>query len=230
MNLSRYLPLWLLFSFGLLSPLFAQVSVSKEKIIPEIEVDNLVQGRFYSPNYPGILGSQFLTESWIEGDFRLLDKDYWNMPLTFDLYINDLILLYKNKAAFHFIRLHKNQVQQFRMGQRVFINLAFSSYKDTGLKAGYYEVILEDKLSFLIKRQIRKITKNSVFNFIRNDNKYLIIKELAYPFSNKKSLLEAVGKQYKKQLNTFIKKNGLSLRKASDEDWTKIVIYLNEMI
>lgn len=230
MNFSCYVHLWLLLSFGLLSPLFAQTAISTEKVIPEVEVDNLVQGRFYSPHYPGILGSQFLTESWIEGDFRLWDKDYLGMPLTFDLYTNDLILLYKTKVTLHFIRLDKKQVQQFRMGQQYFINTSFSSYKNMGLQEGYYEVILEDKLSFLIKRQLDKKTNNAIYSFIRNDKKYLILEGRSHLCSNKKSLLKAVGKQYKKQLKTFLKKNKIYLKKASDEEWTKVVIYLNEVI
>lgn len=222
--------LWLLFFLGWIDLSFAQTATSTKKVIPEIEVNNLVQGRFYTPYYPDILGSQFLTESWVEGDFQLLDKDYLALPLTYDLYIDDLILLFKNKANFHYIRLHKNQVQQFRMGQQFFINLAYSSYKNTGLKEGYYEVMLQDKLSYLIKRQVERMPENGVFTFERSDKKYLIISGKAHLFSNKKNLLAAIGKEYKKPLNTFIKNNKIYLRKASDADWTKIVVYLNGLI
>ena len=208
----------------------AQNSIAEKRVIPNISLDNLVQGRLYSPVYPGIKGSQFLTENWVLGSYQALDRRYSNVPLIYDLYTDDLILLYKEDLSLRFVQLGKNQIQQFALGKQLFIHSKYSAFQNVGLKSGYYEVLFKDNLSFLSKRKIARKKENALDVFYRKDTYFLIKDGHAYSIRNKKSLITSFGKRYKKMITSFAKQHKIRLKKASGEDYKKIIVHLNNVL
>ncbi|MCB0376641.1 MAG: hypothetical protein KDD04_12035, partial [Sinomicrobium sp.] len=81
--------------------------------LPAYELDNLIQGRFYTPNYFPIRGNPFLNKSIAPENIQLLDKSYEGLPLWYDIYADEVILMHKDEAEYRFIQLNKEQVQFF---------------------------------------------------------------------------------------------------------------------
>ncbi|PHN03549.1 hypothetical protein [Flavilitoribacter nigricans] len=195
------------------------------------DLDNLVQGRLYSPNYFPIKGSPFLTKDWSLEDIQMQGKLYTDMPVWYDIYLDDLILLNQKGAKLYFIRLNRKQVEHFNIGDRQFVNLALSPYASLPLRPGYYEKAFADKVTFLIKRslEIQEEDKTLINYFTRNDRRFLLIDGTVHRIRNRKTLLAAAGKANRQELSGFIKNQRIRFKSATDEEWVAIVRFLNTL-
>lgn len=203
--------------------------VAQENLIPEI--NNLVQGRIYDPEYLHIEGSQFLEENRMIGKVFLLNDEYNALLLDYDIFADDLVYYPESKQyVFYPLELTKEFVSYFTLEERFFINTENSRYHHCGLKSGYYEVISEGFVSLLIKRRLEVVTKEAQEYFIRRDAKYLVKENNYNRVRNKKSILAFIGKKYKKQLTNFLNKNSIVLSRASDEEWESTIIFLNALL
>lgn len=215
----------------LLLPCFAvaQLTAGKDIALNYTVPSNLVQGRIYSPNYFPIKGSPFLTENWTSHDFELLDNTYYNMPSWYDIYADDLILLYQQRSNLLFVRLNQNQVRSFRFDNREFVNIAYSSYRETGLPGGYYELLIEGEVDLLVKRRllVEDNSQDWSSSFYREDRWYMWLDGQMYSLRNKKSFLNAIGEANRKEAIRFAKKNGIRFRRAGDQEWMQMVGFLN---
>lgn len=194
-------------------------------------LDNLVQGRLYSPNYFPIKGSPFLTTDWSREDIRLQGNLYEEMPVWYDIYIDDLIMLNQQGANLYFIRLNREYVEYFSLGDRHFVNLQYSEFRELPLRPGYYEVALHDKITFLIKRTLEVKEEDNTLNsyFSRNDHRYLLMEDQLHRVRNRKTLLQVAGKARKKALAGFIKSQKIGLKKATDAEWLAVISFLNTL-
>lgn len=211
--------------------LAAQLTADKDISLNYTVPSNLLQGRIYSPNYFPIKGSPFLTENWMAHDFNLLNNEYYNMPVWYDIYADDLILLYQKAQNLLFIRLNRNQVKNFRFADRKFVNLAYSKYRESGLPEGYYEVLREGQIGLLAKRKllVEDNTQDWSSSFYREDSWYLWKEGQIHEIRNKKSFLGAIDEQYKKEIVRFAKKQGIRLRNAGDREWELMVDFVNTL-
>jgi hypothetical protein len=194
-------------------------------------LDNLLQGRLYSPNYFPIKGSPFLTKDWSREDILVQGNPYRDVPVWYDIYIDDLIMLNQQEDNLYFIRLNREQVEHFSLGDRNFVNLVYSEYRDLDLRPGYYEIAFRDKLSYLVKRSLEVKEEDQTLDtyFSRNDRRYLIVDGELYPVQNRRSVLAAIGKSHKKALKGFMKKQRTGLKSATDETWLALVRLLNTL-
>jgi hypothetical protein len=206
-------------------PIAEKASISRENL------DNLVQGRLYSPNYFPIKGSPFLTKDWSLEQIRMLGKDYEAMPVWYDIYLDDLILLNQQGPKLYFIRLNKEHIAHFSVEGRHFINLSFSSFRDLPLRTGYYELAFQDKITLLVKRslEVQEEDKTLLSFFSRNDRRFLIIKDYPHRVRNRKSLLDVVEKTDRKALTGFLKSEKIQLKRATEEEWLAVTRFLNTL-
>lgn len=211
-------------------PVLAQ-EVAKHAPTSTENLDNLVQGRLYSPNYFPIKGSPFLTKDWSLEDIRILGNKYQEMPVWYDIYIDDLIMLNQQGAKLYFIRLNREYVEYFSLGDRRFVNLRYSEFRELPLQAGYYELAFQDKLAFLIKRSLEVKEEDSTLNsyFSRNDRRFVLIDGVPIRVQNRKTLLEVAGKANRKAFKGFLKSENISLKKATDEEWLAAIRFLNTL-
>ncbi|MEZ5041820.1 MAG: hypothetical protein R2828_18135 [Saprospiraceae bacterium] len=222
---------FLCFSMAFLSPsmLLPQPGRITGNQIPITSLDNLAQGRLYPPFYPSIQGNQYLMPGWVLGEVQIQDKTYPALPLLYDIFADELILLQRQEKTFHLIRLIKEYIPYFYLGDRRFINLDFSQYKELGLKKGYYEVLFEGKLSLLVKRTHAIKTEDAITSFQRKDFRFLIRQGQAYRVANKKTFLEAIEETDKKTIASFMRKEKIRLKKADDQQWLQLIMYLNTL-
>lgn len=197
---------------------------------PMDQIDNLLQGRIYEPIYDGVKGSQFLFDNWQEGQIELLGHGYSGLPLLYDIFQDELVLLYRQPSSLDFIQLIKGYITYFMLGQRLFINIEYSAYRDLRLASGFYELLLNDSISLLVKRRMDLQPENSVSTFYRRDERYLVFNGKAFLIRSKGTFFKAIGGIYKKQVQRFMKENNIKLNKrTTDSEWLAVIEYLNEL-
>lgn len=211
------------------TPAYSQLQRITGEKIPIVHLDNMVQGRVYFSLYPRIKGSQYLIHEWSLGNIRMQNRVYQEMPLLYDIYSDDLILLHLQENSFNLIQLVKEYIQDFSLGDRRFINLAHSPYTETGLKMGFYELLFEADISLLSKTRHLLKTEDAISSFDRKDLKYLIKEGQAYRVSKRKSLITVMGESHKKTIYSFLKKQKIFLKKADDRQWIQVAKYLNTL-
>lgn len=215
-----------------LNTLRTQAPSGSSASIPDIRenIDNLIQGRFYDPIYPYINGSQYLSRNWILGEIEYLDKAYKNLPILYDIYIDQILLVDLSNQGPNIVRLNKDYIRSFSLSDRHFINYNYSHYKNSGLAQGYYEVLFEDQVQLLAKRNNNRTIKNSINHFLRKDSWYLIRDGKAFKIHNKKSFYAAAGQDIKSELSKILKKERVRWRSAGDAEWMKLVTDLNGLL
>lgn len=198
--------------------------------IPMDQVDNLVQGRIYETVYDGVKGSQYLSGIGQEGQIELLGHSYSGLPLLYDIFQDELVLFYRQPSSVDYIQLIKGYITRFILGQRLFINIEYSAYRDLHLEPGFYELLVKDSASLLIKRRMDVQPENSVSSFVRRDERYLVFNGKAFWIRGKGTFFKAIGDTYQKQVQGFMKKNNIKLNKrATDSEWLAVVEYLNDL-
>lgn len=197
---------------------------------PTGQIDNLLQGRIYEATYDRVKGSQYLSDIWQEGQIELLGHSYTGLLLLYDIFQDELVLSYRQASSFDFVQLVKGYITRFMLGQRLFINIEYSAYRDLRLEPGFYELLVRDSASLLIKRRMDMQPENAVSTFVRRDERYLVFKGKAFRIRRKGIFFKAIGDDYKKQVQGFMKKNNIRLnKKATDAEWLAVVEYLNNL-
>lgn len=222
----RYFLLVLLAGCLGLTRLYAQ----QARETPMDQVDNLLQGRIYNAAYDGVKGTQYLSDTWQEGQVELLGHSYTGLPLLYDIFQDELVMSYRQASSLDYVQLIKGYITRFVLGQRLFINIEYSAYRDLRLEPGFYELLVNNSASLLMKRRMEIQPENSVSTFVRRDDRYLVFNGQAFRISRKGIFFKAIGDAYKKQVQRFMKKNNIRLNKrATDAEWLAVVEYLNTL-
>jgi hypothetical protein len=198
--------------------------------IPNQKLNNLLQGRTYYPNYLNVVGSQFITNDWQVGKITLMDEVYSDLPLWYDIYTDDLILIDWQGLGYGMIKLNKEHIESFEFDNRRFINPTYNDYRKYGLGHIFHEVMTEGTVSFLVRRTINMQQENSVNHFVRKDAKILIYSDQMFLFKNKKSFLKAIPPSTKDDIVKYIRKNKIHFKKADDSLWTRLIVLVNELL
>lgn len=219
---------------GLLSLLASGVAAQTEPVslrqLPVLELDNLVQGRLNVPDYRGIRESPYLALEYLPGNVRHLEHEYRGLPLRYDIFADEVVYLHRTETGILKVQLTSQYIEYFTLGSRFFVNLDYSRYRETGLKSGYYEVVFEDGISLLAKRYA-DIEHDDAIPYFKQRTNWILVKDgRAYRVRNKKTLIEAMGDQYRKPVSTFLRKQPVVLRKASDAQWSQIAAHLNTLL
>lgn len=198
--------------------------------LPPPKLDNLVQGRLNVPDYLGIRESPYLSREYLPGNIRHLGHEYTGMPLRYDTFADELVYLHRTETGILKIQLTKNYIEYFTLGARLFINVDYSRYRVMGLKSGYYEVIFQDGISILAKRYA-EIEHDDALPYFKQRTDWILVKDgESYRVRNKKTLIKALGDQYRKSVSTFLRKQLIVLRKADNDQWLQVASYLNTLL
>ncbi len=118
--------------------------------IPNQKLNNLIQGRIYFPNYIKVMGSQYITEGWYIGEIELMGEIYKDLPLWYDIYTDDVILLDWKGIGYGMLRLNREHIESFNFDNRLFINPNYNAYKKYDLEDKFHEVMTKGGVDFLI--------------------------------------------------------------------------------
>ena len=179
-----------------------------------------------------IQGSPYLDEEFIPGKITTGEGViYTDIPLRYNGYSDELEF---QKGVDSYIFDPKTIVKRAEFGGLVFGCMEY--YEGKKIQNGFFEILAVGKATLLVKYKVKYLEKEAVKAFAepkpaRFDTPvkdyYLAIDGTPANFiSGKKGLLELFGAQ-KGEMESFISKNRLSIKK--DDDLTQIVVYFNSL-
>ena len=165
---------------------------------------------------------EFLTANlWYDG------QPYYDIPLKYDLFEDQLIISLQTDAGSSIIQLLKEEVAGFQLDGKQFVHLkGIEVFKSKDQVDGFYEVLEEGNSLTLYKKhqKLRKkvLENKAILNEFRNDDLYYILHEdLFYPIKSKNDLIK-IFPQRKKQINAFFSGNKYLMETDYDLFMTQI--------
>ncbi|HTJ12091.1 MAG TPA: hypothetical protein VL547_08700 [Dinghuibacter sp.] len=149
---------------------------------------------------------------------------YDNLTLWYDVVRDGLVTVPPN-MGFKMV-LNSPRVKSFYLDGRKFIRLVRDSTHD--IRTGFYEVLYEGRVRLLrrtSKNIQESVTTTGVEHYIYADSSYHLEKGgHYYSINKKKSVLEALSDK-RKEVQAYIRRNKLSLKRGKDESLTQIITY-----
>ena len=129
---------------------------------------------FNGPEYvnhtqPDIIGNQFFLSAEPQlGTVTYHDGHFGEVPLSYDLALDQLVMTYPNQAVT--IALVPEKVKAFSLGTHQFVRVASDSATATALATGYYELLLPGPVS-LLARHTKRLQQTTVQQNLRQEFK-----------------------------------------------------------
>jgi hypothetical protein len=196
-------------------------------------------------DYPFIIGREhqqvfdkashpYLNENeWQKGSLVYNGTAYSADVLKYDIETDNLIyLLVANNSAVNVIALDENAITEFNLSNktyRFFRNI--KSERGKSIKAGYYEVVYDGKLKFLIRREKKQIISN---NYIKYDNAsinmYLLQDDQLTLIHNMSQLMNQLLEPYQEAVRRYKKENHLRISKSNYLAASKVLQFYEKLM
>ena len=169
----------------------------------------------------------FQTKDFDTGSVFYNNMLYEKVPLLFDIVHEELLI--NDPSHIFIIRLNTARIGWFIISGHTFVHLFSDSINHTVLNPGFYDLLYNGNTS-LFKKVSKVLMENTassegIKEYIAESDEYFIKKNKQYyRIKNKKSLMLIVNSN-KKEVEQFIRKNKLNLKKDLDNSLVKIVAY-----
>ena len=165
---------------------------------------------YIEPPRTGEQHSFFLNEDWIFGDL-FFDGDYYtNIPLQYDIMIDQLI---GESATGNMQVMPREKVKFFILQGKRFEYIDNKKVNNTLPRSGFYQVLYDGSTRVVAQRQKdyqEQIESGELEVYFVEKSRYFILKDGGYMPVNTKTSLLTVLKDQRSQLRSFIRKNKLS--------------------
>ena len=216
-------------TIGNTNQLHSAIKLYHQFLAPERE---LYDGSEYAYNayYPFIINEGhpfFLSKNFDTGAIFYNNILYEKVPLLFDIIKEELLT--NDPTGLYIIKLHSERTSWFTIWDHTFIRLSRDSAANPLIHTGFYDLLYQGNTT-LYKKISKIIKENSasvqgINTYVVESDEYFIKKNSNYyKVKNKKSLMRIVYNR-KKEIQQFIRKNKLNLRKDLDGALKKIVAY-----
>jgi len=163
------------------------------------------------------------------GNVTYWGVEYKNVPLLYDILKGEIITVVPSTN--YLIKLNTEKVSSFEVLNHKFIRIAKDS-SNKNIKTGFYDVLYEGQTA-VYKKEIKTLNEDlssgKLRTFILDENAFFIKKNnVFFTVSNKSSLLDIL-KDKKKEVQEFIRKNKLKIRKDKDNALPKIAAFYDEI-
>ncbi|PSR55172.1 hypothetical protein AHMF7605_17490 [Adhaeribacter arboris] len=188
----------------------------------------LYNGTEYAPEKKAYLKghSYYKTAHELEGKIYYHNTWFPNVPLQYDLVLDQIIV--EHPTSEFKIKLVAEKVKFFIVAGHTFIRLTPDSLKTTTLKAGFYDLLYDNKLQVLAHRSKRLVQQTTDIGlegkYVETDSYFIYKKNIYYPVDKKKSVVKILADR-KKEVQAFIRSNKLTFRQNRETDIMKLVQY-----
>lgn len=195
----------------------------------------LYNGREYYPYDPVIKGDAYFLEAraFTPGSVVYDGAVYNGVPILYDLYLDDVVTLWFDQ--FSTFSLVKQKVQRFDYLGHHFVNIDSDTIpvNTSGIKSGYYDQLYKGKVEVLVKRsksiQTTSTTTSPVEYYFSPQTRYFIRKNgTYYSVNTERALLRAL-QDRKKEVEQYIKKQGIEFHKNPEESLVEIASYYEHL-
>jgi hypothetical protein len=178
-------------------------------------------GRFHEPVINNFRHPYFNENKWISGSLFYDGRIYKAGNLKYDIEKDKLIyLMYTQDFVMNTIALDENFIPEFCI-----LDITFKYYtnKDVGgIKAGYFEVVFDGDLKFLVRLKKSEPFGDKPYNvsaemFLLKDGQMIRIKSIV-------NLINQL-KDKKKEVERFVKDNNLTLSQSDYSSASKVLTF-----
>lgn len=172
----------------------------------------------------------FFSNIFSKGTVSYEGKTYENVSILYNLVTDQVVIL--KYSGFSKIQLLKERVDAFSLSGHYFINIQNGSLSSPALRPGFYDIVASGKVSLLVKRtkRIQTDTKETVeIKVLSKDHFFLRNKNVYSEVDTKNAFLKQL-KAKRKEIQQFIKQNGIRYRKNPEEAMVRILEYYNQIM
>lgn len=180
-------------------------------------------------------GVPFLVESyWPEGNITYNGEDFENIRFNYDLYTDELIIFIPEEGNKKYIALQNKYLEGFSFKDNVTNKKrTFTYFQVKGTKEKkLYEIAYKGNVcDFLIhhnKTVNTKVADGFLGDYVRSVELFVNINGKFKAFSNKKTLLQALG-EHSAELKQYIRSNHLKINKKHYEDSVSVIEYFDRL-
>lgn len=156
---------------------------------------------------------------------------YENVRLLYDIVKEEVVI--KDPFEIYKIALINERLSEFTLSNHTFVRLVENDSGNAVINTGFYEVLYSGTTG-VYKKQKKKVQENVAFangikRYVVETSNYFILKDHKfYPVNNKRSLL-SLFKNKDNEIQQFMRKNKLNMRKNKGIALTKAVAYYDEI-
>jgi len=175
----------------------------------------------------GTKGDQFLlSPDFIAASVTLRGKCYQDVALNYDLFNQQLLLRYEDgMGALNIIEESKSWINGFRLGNMNFECLNLEH------EPRFYQVLGEGPIRILYywrkNLDLHVTTGSSDYTFtsaVRDS--YVLLDGKLKPFRTKRSLIRLFDPGHRVEIRSYLRKNKINLKKASDNAISEMITYI----
>lgn len=197
----------------------AAVSIYQNAMSTQLALYNGPEYNFANPH---ILGSPFLNENndWHIWSVAYDGVTYQKVPLRYDLYKNQAVILHYNGVSP--LYLIQDKVESFSWDNFNFINLKTGQAALANLSPGYYQAIYNGTSKVLGKYRVElqsvvgNIGATTAGEFRHVKRYYVLVAGTYVEFKNAKGLISIL-KNKRKELRQYVKTNNIDLKQNPEE-------------
>ncbi len=171
----------------------------------------------------------YITNTLLRGDIVYDHVKFDHIQFQYDLVADAIIF----QDSTHRIQLISEKVEKFNIKNQVFIRLEKDSQKTTTLYSGFYKLLLDGNIKFLVK--YIKTKKEAIVNvnelmghFEQNSIYYIKKNNRFYTIANKRDLLNLF-RDRKGKITNFVKSLGFKYRKDPENYILKVASYYDQL-
>ena len=191
----------------------------------------LYNGKKY--NYflpPGTIGHQYIiSQDFIAGSVTLKGKSYGNVSLNFDIFNQQLLLKYADETgSLNIIEVSKAWLAGFSLGNMNFELLS------TEKNPCFFQVLGDGPLKVLFywRKNLNLVSAigSSDYTFTRAARDSFVLANGQFkPFRNKRGLLKLFDHTWRPAIKSYVRKNRVNVKKATDQALTKMINFIGTL-
>ena len=191
----------------------------------------LFNGRKYTYFFPQVTGgNQFLLSTeYKTGEVTIKGNKFEGIDLNYDIYNQLLLIQYAGESgSLNIIEVSKAWLESFRIG-----NLEFKLL-DYGNGQRFYQVLGEGPFFILYywRKDLKLDASYGASNFAFTPpikSQYVLIGDKLWPFRNKRSLISIFDRELKQDIKSYINRNKVRMKNASDQTMTQLINYIGNL-
>lgn len=158
----------------------------------------------------------YLSDDWIFGDVLYDGELYENVPLEYDIRVDQVVTEHMLNGAK--IQLIADKVDQFTVSGHTFVHLYGT--KTNGIATGFYDRLYDGPTKVYVRRQkdLQESIESQVIvaRFEEKNHLYIVKDGVFYPVKKKGSVLDVL-KDRKSDVKSFLNKSKIRFKKNREE-------------
>jgi len=210
--------------------LFNQIFSAAEK---EYGIDQeLVNGPLFENENQNINGLPYLLNYYTnQGNVIYRGKQYSNLNLRYDIYNQQVLLIYLFDNVEYEVHLEKEFITEFNIENRKFINDAFGADKD----AKFYQVIGKDfsiKILYFWQKGLSNVYVNNpdikMFSPEQKET-FILFNNKLVSFNGNSSFTRQFSSKSKAAIKKYLRKSKTKVKQANDYEMELLIEFINTL-